>query len=136
MVIGFLVAAAGVALLATCTADSSYLSLLPALLGWGVGLGLLTPAVVAAAIAATPPDRSGLASGVNNTARQAGGAMGIAVYGAIAGEPTNASRFLTGLHLTGIITAGLFVAGALVSLFLIPHQPSKNASSHLGRLER
>jgi MFS transporter, DHA2 family, methylenomycin A resistance protein len=136
MVIGLLVAAAGVALLATCTADSSYLSLLPALLGWGVGLGLLTPAVVAAAIAATPPDRSGLASGVNNTARQAGGAMGIAVYGAIAGEPTNASRFLTGLHLTGIITAGLFVAGALVSLFLIPHQPSKNASSHLGRLER
>jgi MFS transporter, DHA2 family, methylenomycin A resistance protein len=54
MVLGLLVAAAGVTLLATCTADSSYLSLLPALLGWGIGLGLLTPAVVAAAIAATP----------------------------------------------------------------------------------
>jgi MFS transporter, DHA2 family, methylenomycin A resistance protein len=136
MVIGLLVAAAGVALLATCTADSSYLSSLPALLGWGVGLGLLTPAVVAAAIAATPPDRSGLASGVNNTARQAGGAMGIAVYGAIAGGPANASRFLAGLHLTGMITAGLFVVGALISLFLISRQPSKNASLHLGRHER
>jgi DHA2 family methylenomycin A resistance protein-like MFS transporter len=125
MVTGLLVAAAGVALLATSTAGSRYLSLLPALLGWGIGLGLLTPAVVAAAIAATPSDRAGLASGVNNTARRAGGAIGIAVYGAIAGEPSNASRFLAGLHLTGIITAGLFVAGALISLFFIPRPPSR-----------
>jgi len=96
--------------------------LLPALLGWGIGLGLLTPAVVAAAIAAVPPERSGLASGVNNTARQAGGAIGIAVYGAIAGQPGDAARFLTGLHATGLITAGLFAAAAATTI-LIPNRP-------------
>jgi len=73
MLAGLLIAAAGVGLLATWTANTPYPQLLPALLCWGIGLGVLTPAVVAAAIAAAPPERSGLASGVNNTARQAGG---------------------------------------------------------------
>jgi MFS transporter, DHA2 family, methylenomycin A resistance protein len=44
---------------------------------------VLTPAVVAAALDAVDPARSGLASGVNNTARQAAGAVGVAVYGAV-----------------------------------------------------
>jgi len=48
-------------------------------------MGLLTAA--AAAVRAAPADRSGLASGVNNTARQAAGALAIAIYGAIAGSP-------------------------------------------------
>jgi MFS transporter, DHA2 family, methylenomycin A resistance protein len=120
MIIGLVLAAFGVALVATWTAAASYPSLLPALLCWGVGLALLTPAVVAAAIAAAPADRSGLASGVNNTARQAGGAIGIAVYGAIAGAPGDAASFLTGMHLTGVITAVLFAAAALATAVFIP----------------
>jgi len=90
------------------------------MLCWGIGLGVLTPAVVAAAIAAAPPERSGLASGVNNTARQAGGAMGIAAYGAIAGQPDRAGHFLTGLHVTGLVSTGLFVLAAAGTAFLIP----------------
>src|SRR5215211_4078319 len=66
------VAAVGLALLVAAQAGSSYLVLLPAFMLWGVGLGILTPAVVAAAIAAVPGERSGLASAINNTARQAG----------------------------------------------------------------
>lgn len=120
MVGGLLVAAAGVGLLASWSAHTAYPLLPPAMLGWGIGLGLLTPAVVAAAIAAAPAERSGLASGVNNTARQAGGAIGIAAYGAIAGRPDHAGHFLTGLHLTGLITAGLFVAAAVGTAVLIP----------------
>jgi DHA2 family methylenomycin A resistance protein-like MFS transporter len=96
--------------------------LLPALLGWGVGLALLTPAVVAAAVAAVPADRTGLASGVNNTARQAGGAIGIAGYGAIAGQPAATARFLTGLHATGLITAGLFAVAALGTVRFVPRR--------------
>jgi len=65
MITGLAVAAAGVALLATWDASTAYGWLLPPMLAWGAGLGLLTPAVVAAAIAATPATRSGLASGVN-----------------------------------------------------------------------
>jgi predicted MFS family arabinose efflux permease len=48
----------------------------PALLGVGFGVGLFTAPVVAAALRAVPPERSGLASGINNTARQAGTALG------------------------------------------------------------
>jgi len=109
MVAGLLLAAAGVGLLATWTQSTSYLQLLPGMLCWGIGLAVLTPAVVSAAIAAAPPERSGLASGVNNTARQAGGAIGIAAYGAIAGEPDQARHFLSGLHVTGLVTTGLFL---------------------------
>lgn len=122
MVAGLVVAAAGVGLLATWTTSTSYLQLLPAMLAWGTGLGFLTPAVVAAAIAAAPAQRAGLASGVNNTARQAGGALGIAAYAALAGQPSEVARFLTGLHLTGLITAALFTAAAVATAALIPRQ--------------
>lgn len=118
MVAGLLLAAVGVGLVATWGADTPYPLLLPAMLGWGVGLGLLTPAVVAAAIAAAPPGRSGLGSGVNNTARQAGGAIGIATFGAIAGRPGPDGHFITGLHVSGLITAALFVSAAAATVIL------------------
>jgi DHA2 family methylenomycin A resistance protein-like MFS transporter len=82
--------------------------------------------VVAAAIAAAPPERAGLASGVNNTARQAGGAIGIAAYGAIAGQPGNAGRFLAGLHLAGLLTAGSWLVAALVCGYFIPNHAPQN----------
>ncbi|HKN99471.1 MAG TPA: MFS transporter, partial [Pseudonocardiaceae bacterium] len=116
MIAGLVLAAVGVALLSTWDSHSSYVDLLPAMLCWGVGLAVLTPAVVAAAIAAAPPDRSGLASGVNNTARQAGGAIGIAVYGAVAGPP-DGGHFLTGLHVMGLSTAALFLVASCVVIF-------------------
>ncbi len=109
-------AAIGVALLAFWDAGTPYVGLLPAMLAWGVGLGVLTPAVVAAALAAVPPRQAGLASGVNNTARQAGGVAGIALYSSVAGSPADPAPFLAGLHLAGLITAGLFVVAAIVAV--------------------
>jgi hypothetical protein len=49
----------------------------------GIGLGLLSPALAAAIIAAVPGDTGGLASGIGNTFRQAGIALGIAVFGIV-----------------------------------------------------
>jgi DHA2 family methylenomycin A resistance protein-like MFS transporter len=54
----------------------------------GIGLGLATPALVSAATAAVPAPRAGMAAAVNNTARQAGGAIGVALIGAISGIQT------------------------------------------------
>jgi MFS transporter, DHA2 family, methylenomycin A resistance protein len=119
MIAGPLLAAAGVGLLGLVSAHSSYLVLVPGLLLWGTGIGALTPAVVAAAIGAVPTDRAGLASGVNNTARQAGGAIGIAAFGALAGEPAM-PRFTAGFHAAAFIAAGLFLASALTTAALIP----------------
>jgi DHA2 family methylenomycin A resistance protein-like MFS transporter len=115
---GLLVAAVGVGLLARLTSGSPYLALLPALLAWGVGLGLLTPAVVAAAVAAVDAERAGLAAAVNNTARQAGGAVGIAAFGAVAGPAGEPARFVAGLHATGLATAALYALAAAVSVRL------------------
>ncbi|WP_460519718.1 MFS transporter [Humibacter antri] len=57
---------------------------------WGAGIGILTPAVVAGALAALP-DALGAASGVGNTARQVGGAIGVAVFGVLAGDASAAA---------------------------------------------
>ncbi|WLW49942.1 MFS transporter [Streptomyces sp. YU58] len=119
-VLGLLVAAAGLALLARAGADAGYAVLFPAFLLWGVGCGLLTPAVVAAAVATVPRERAGLASAVNNTARQTGGAIGIAVAGAIAGQPDGPGRFLRGFHAVALGSAGLYVAAAVLALALLP----------------
>lgn len=59
-----------------------------ALLVWGSGLGILTPAIVSAALLAVPDNRQGMASGASNTARQSGGALGVAVFAAAAGDAT------------------------------------------------
>jgi MFS transporter, DHA2 family, methylenomycin A resistance protein len=117
--VGLAVAAVGLALLATTNASSSFLAMLPAFLLWGIGLGVLTPAVVAAAIAAVPGERAGLASAINNTSRQAGGAIGIAVAGAVAGQP-GSSGFVSGFHAVAIGSACLYAIAALLGVGLIP----------------
>ncbi len=112
MVAGLLVAAAGLALLA----DDA---LLAASVLWGLGLGLLTPGVVAAAMGAVEPDRAGLAAAVNNTARQAGGAIGIAASGAVAGSPGRAG-FAHGFHTVALGAAALYVAAAALAWVAVP----------------
>ena len=118
MLVGLLLGAAGAATLPLITVDSGYGALLPVLLG--LGMGLLTPAAVAAALHAGPPDRPGLSSGVNNTARQAAGALGVAVFGAILQAPEHTSRFVGGLHAIGWIAAALWLAAVGLTLRAIP----------------
>jgi DHA2 family methylenomycin A resistance protein-like MFS transporter len=115
---GFVIAAVGLALLATAVGSSGYASLLPAFLLWGIGLGVVTPAVVGAAIAAVPADRAGLASAINNTARQAGGAVGIAIAGAVAGAPA-APGFVAGFHQVALGAAVVYVVAAALSGVLL-----------------
>jgi MFS transporter, DHA2 family, methylenomycin A resistance protein len=120
MAAGLLTAAVGVGLLVRARAGSGYSTLLPALLLWGVGLGVLTPAVVAAAVRAVPARRAGLASAVNNTARQAGGAIGIAAFGAVAGSAAQATTFVDGLHTDALVAVALWLAVAAATLALVP----------------
>lgn len=117
-VAGLLVGVAGMALVSRLTYAGSYLALLPALVLLGTGLGLMTTPLVATAMRAVPAESAGLASGVNNTARQAGGAVGIAVFGSVAGSPAATDRFLTGLHhdgLLGILAYGLAALGLVLA---------------------
>ena len=104
------VAGTGQLCLLLVTPTSAYPRLLPALLGVGIGIGMFTAPVVTAAIRAVPAERSGLASGINNTARQAGTALGVAVFGAVAGSPGNPGHFIAALHGLGIGSAVLWLA--------------------------
>ena len=119
MVAGLLVSAAGLALLA----DDA---LLVASMLWGLGLGLLTPAVVAAAMGAVHADRAGLAAAVNNTARQAGGAIGIAASGAVAGSPARAG-FVHAFHGVALGAAALYVAAAALAWAAVPGRERASA---------
>ncbi|WP_432883608.1 MFS transporter [Kribbella sp. CA-245084] len=86
--------------------DSRYGAVIPVEVCLGIGMGLLTAAVVHAAIAALPPDRAGLASGVNNTARQAVGAAGVALYSAVL---SHSATFTAGLHTLAWVGGTLWV---------------------------
>ncbi|MEV4295660.1 MFS transporter [Microbispora rosea] len=117
---GLLLGAAGAACLALVTPAGPYAALLPALLGLGLGMGLLTASVVAAALRAGPPSRPGLSSGVNNTARQAAGALGVAVLGAIVQDPADDVRFTAGLRWAGGLSALLWIAAIVITLRTVP----------------
>lgn len=123
MTAGLLLGAAGSLALTTFAPSSSYFALVPALIGLGTGMGLLTAAVVAAAVRATPASRAGLASGVNNAARQAAGAIGIALYGAVAGNPAQTEQFTRGLRVLGLTASALWIAALALTWITIPAQP-------------
>ena len=65
------------------TVDSGWTALLAGFIVAGAGVGLINPALASTAIGVVPPQRSGMASGINSTFRQVGIAAGIAILGAI-----------------------------------------------------
>lgn len=77
--------AAGAAGLATLGWLPGLIGLAPGLLGIGVGLGLMTSAIVGESLTAWP-GRPGAASGLNNALRQTGTSAGVALGGWAAGR--------------------------------------------------
>jgi hypothetical protein len=69
--------------MALVSADSTWRVLVAGLAVLGVGVGMANPTLAAAALAAVPRERSGMASGAVNTARQLGFAVGVAVLGTV-----------------------------------------------------
>ncbi|MGD9792604.1 MAG: MFS transporter [Acidimicrobiia bacterium] len=63
--------------------DASYLQVLPPLLILGVGVGLAMSPSTTAITASLPEDKQGVASALNDTVREMGGAIGIALIGSI-----------------------------------------------------
>ena len=61
--------------------DSSYWLVLAGLVLLGVGAALATTPATTAIVSSLPPAKQGVASAVNDAAREVGGALGIAVLG-------------------------------------------------------
>ena len=91
MTVGMLAASAGLLGLAQLDVDSSYHAIWPFYVLMGIGLALTMPAVSTAGMGAVHPSKAGIASGVINAARQTGGALGIAILGAVGARLTIAS---------------------------------------------
>ena len=123
--VGLALVAVGLVLGLLATATSSWAMLVPSLMVGGLGTGLFNPAVSAVALGSAPQEMSGLAAGVNDTFRQAGIAVGVALFGAlIPGSAAlgqgSAESFVDGMH-TALIVGGVMAAiGAVACVKLIP----------------
>ncbi len=80
---GLAVLGVGFAVLATLDTNSSYLHILAGLLPLAAGVGLATTPATASIVEALPAEKQGVASAVNDTAREVGGTVGIAVLGSV-----------------------------------------------------
>ncbi|HEX3795719.1 MAG TPA: MFS transporter [Acidimicrobiales bacterium] len=80
---GMLFIAAGLFLMAFTHPNSTYSVLLPGFIVVGIGIGMVNPVLASGAISVVEHQKSGMASGSNNTFRQVGIATGIAILGAI-----------------------------------------------------
>jgi EmrB/QacA subfamily drug resistance transporter len=80
---GLFLIAVGCLLMATTHASSGWTVLLPGFVAAGIGIGTVNPVLASSAISVVPPERSGMASGANNTFRQVGIATGIAGLGTV-----------------------------------------------------
>jgi predicted MFS family arabinose efflux permease len=118
---GLLLCAVGLLAMRGLTASSSWTHLLPGLLLTGAGLGLANPAVTYAALGVVPTTRSGMASGINNTFRQVGLAVGVAALGTLlpAGATGQAAAFAAALDDMLLVSAATVAAGAAAALLLV-----------------
>jgi DHA2 family methylenomycin A resistance protein-like MFS transporter len=125
MVVGALIAGAGYALLMTVDAASPLAFVLVAFLLIPSGMGLAVPAMTTAVLSSVEPARAGTASALLNTARQAGGAVGVAAFGALAGGAA-AAQVVAGLRMEAAISTALLLTAAGLAWFV------KTAPAHAG----
>jgi EmrB/QacA subfamily drug resistance transporter len=130
---GMLILAAGLLLFTTISPTGSYFGdvVAPSLLV-ATGIGLAFVPVTIAAVAGVAPGEAGLASGLVNTSRLMGGALGLAILATLATGRTNDElpdggvsagtlhdALTDGFHLAFEVAAGFALAGALVALFVL-----------------
>ncbi|HEX2045811.1 MAG TPA: MFS transporter [Gaiellaceae bacterium] len=102
--------------------DSGFWDIFPGLIVGGLGMASVMTPMTAAALGSVPVAKAGVGSGVLNTFRQVGGALGIAVMGAIVaahvdlsgGRPDPAS-FIDGFRTALLVSAGFALLGAVVA---------------------
>lgn len=120
MVAGLGMSAAGLALMAgLVSADGGYLSVLPGLVVLGVGAGLAMTPSTEAITSSLPEERQGVASAVNDLARELGAALGIALLGGllVAGYRDAISVRLDGVpaEWAGAASEGIATAAAIAT---------------------
>ncbi len=115
---------------------STFWTLLPALIVGGIGMATVMSPMTSVAMASVPVDKAGVGSGVLNSFRQVGGALGIALMGAIVSSYVSVparsvlgrQQFVDGLHAALLVSACIAFAGAAVAVALVRvHRSTESA---------
>ncbi|WP_326822723.1 MFS transporter [Streptosporangium sp. NBC_01756] len=115
MAAGQLVGTAGLVALLTVGPHTDVWTVAGLMVPVGLGGALTVPALTAMLLDAVPADRAGTASAVLNTGRQVGGAIAVAVFGALL---TGAGTFLAGMRWSMLLAAAGLVLTAAATLTL------------------
>ena len=141
LTVGLLVSAVSVALLTRLPVDGEYFwDLFPAFVLGGAGMGLSFVPVTIASLTGVERGDAGVASGLINTSRQIGGAIGLAAASAIAATSTSqyvdAHSAVTasspvaldhGFQTALYALTGLLLLGALIAITLVKSVPAQTA---------
>ena len=123
---GLLLAAGGAFWLSTAPADARFTAdLLPGLLVFGLGVGMVFVAVSITAMAGISAQHAGMASGFLMTGHEIGAALGVAVLAAVAiaaGDLTTTSGAATGFSWGFLAAAGIAAALAVMAFLFMPAQ--------------
>lgn len=121
MISGAIIMFAGFAMLSRFGLSTSYLAMVPAFIVIPSGMGFAIPAMTAAILSSVERKRSGTASAVVNASRQTGGAIGVALFGALIG--TTPAQIVHGLRLASLISLGFILIATVVSWIYIRGLP-------------
>jgi EmrB/QacA subfamily drug resistance transporter len=136
LVIGLALQSAALAWLSiVVTPTVEYLTLIPAFVIAGIGMGLFFAPIANVVLSAVRPEEEGKASGANNAIRELGGVFGVAVLASVFsanGSYVSGASFVNGLipaMQVGAVVVGL---GALAALALPGRDRSGRAESPVG----
>jgi MFS family permease len=115
---GALSSCIGAAMLLAVTGRSTFPLLAVGTALAGLGCGIFSPSLNAAAMLAIEPAYAGLGSGVLNTARQVGMAMGVALLGSLIAMHNP----VLGLRIGAVLVTLCFLAIIVLSLAFVPRK--------------
>ncbi|MFJ9472732.1 MFS transporter [Streptomyces caniferus] len=126
LILGQVIQTVGILGLLLVHRDTPTPLLLTLLVPLGIGGGLAVPPLTSAMLEAVPHERAGLASGVLSAARQFGGAIGVALFGALIAD---SAHFMTGMRVSLVVGAAVLVATTLGVALFLPGSPKSAAPS-------
>lgn len=115
--LGLLACGCGYLGLAVLGTDIDTVGAIPLLTLAGTGMAVAVPSLVAGATEALGQDRAGIASAVNNTSRQVGGAIGVALIGGFSSVGSALVASGLALVLGGSVALALMSGGAKARLW-------------------
>jgi EmrB/QacA subfamily drug resistance transporter len=124
MTVGMLTALGGLILITRIDAGSGYGTLLPGYLLFGIALGLVYAPMSAAAMAAMPGEKAGIASGVLAMNRILAGAVGLAVTSSIFHALRQNHSFAFALANSTWVLVGVAAAGVVLTCAFVRSAPA------------